>query len=378
MKTCIELHLIQQFAPSCLNRDDTNSPKDCVFGGVRRARISSQCLKRYARLWFEEEGRMPIGTRTKKLKTELAKRLAGRDPDALDRALNAFLSTYYSGMDKDQTTVLQYVSPAELDIAVACIADQWETLAAEPAKGTKSEKGKEDKEAIKKIKEALGAAQHSPDMALFGRMLAEHAERNIEAATQVAHAISTHRVEMEMDFYTAVDDLNPEGTTGAGMMGYTGFNSACFYRYALVDRGQLLTNLHDDVGLVDQVIEAFLRASIFAIPDARQHSMAAQNLPAFGLLVVRQNGAPCNLVNAFARPVTPTQHIDLIGASVSALARHWEKLNAVYGPQGAMATAVFQVDQDDHLGALAAADCGSVDTAIARLMTAVAPEGAIA
>lgn len=378
MKTCIELHLIQQFAPSCLNRDDTNSPKDCVFGGVRRARISSQCLKRYIRLWFNEQGQMPIGIRTKKLKDELAKRLAGRDPEALDRAITTFLTTYYSGMDNDQTTVLQYVSPAELDIAAKCIIEQWDALAAEPAKGGKPDKGKVDKEAMKQIKEALGAAQHSPDMALFGRMLAEHAERNIEAATQVAHAISTHRVEMELDFYTAVDDLNPEGTTGAGMMGYTGFNSACFYRYALVDCAQLHDNLGGDIALTGQVIEAFLRASIFAIPEARQHSMAAQNLPAFGLLVARQGGAPCNLANAFARPVAPAQDADLIGASVKALARHWEKLNAVYGPQGTMATAVFQVDQEAHLGALASADCGSVDAAIARVMAAATPEGAVA
>ncbi|HEY3341335.1 MAG TPA: type I-E CRISPR-associated protein Cas7/Cse4/CasC, partial [Anaerolineae bacterium] len=344
---------------------------------VRRARISSQCLKRHARLWFEAESQMPIGIRTKKLKGELAKRLEGRDPAALDRALNAFIATYYSGMDKDQTTVLQYVSPAELDIAVACITEQWETLAAEPTKGAKSDKGKEDREAMKKIKEALEAAQRSPDMALFGRMLAEHAERNIEAATQVAHAISTHRVEMELDFYTAVDDLNPEGTTGAGMMGYTGFNSACFYRYALVDRQQLLDNLVGDARLTDQVIEAFLRASIFAIPEARQHGMAAQNLPAFGLLVVRQGGAPCNLANAFAKPVVPTQDTDLISASVAALAHYWEKLNAVYGLQGAVATAVFQVDQEAHVGALAASDCGAVDAAIARVMSAATPEGAV-
>lgn len=366
MNTCIELHLLQQFAPSCLNRDDTNSPKDCTFGGVRRARISSQCLKRFARLWFRDEMSLPIAARTKRLKAQLNERFADRDAAARDTVLTTFITTYYSGMKGEETTVLQFISPAELDVAVQCITDQWETL----VKGGKPKK-------VPEIDRAIKTARQSVDIALFGRMLAEQPDRNIEAATQVAHALSTHRVEMELDFYTAVDDLNPEGTTGAGMMGYTGFNSACFYRYALLDQAQLLANLGSDAALTAQVVDAFLRAAIFAIPSARQHGMAAQNLPAFGLLVVRKGGAPCNLANAFAKPVTPGSESDLIGASVAALTRHWEKMHQVYGTQGAVATALFQVDQEGQLGTLASADCGSVEAAIARVMAAVAEEVAV-
>jgi len=364
METCIELHLIQQFAPSCLNRDDTNSPKDCIFGGVRRARISSQCLKRFARLWFRDAGMLPIAMRTKRLKSELAKRFIDRDSEALDLALATFITTYYSGMKGDETTVLQFISPDELEVAAQAVTDYWDAL----VKGDKKKDGG--------VEKAIKAAIQSADIALFGRMLAEQADRNINAATQVAHAISTHRVDMELDFYTAIDDLNPEGATGAGMMGYTGFNSACFYRYALLDRGQLLMNLRGDTTLANQVTEAFLLASVFAIPTARQHGMAAQNLPSLGLFVVHQKGTPCNLANAFAKPIFPTQDVDIIGASVSALAHHWEKLQKVYGKQGVTAVALFQVDQENYLGSLTGADCGSVDDAIARVMAALAPEGA--
>lgn len=45
----IEIHMIQNHSPSNLNRDDLGAPKTCIFGGVTRARISSQCLKRSIR-----------------------------------------------------------------------------------------------------------------------------------------------------------------------------------------------------------------------------------------------------------------------------------------------------------------------------------------
>ena len=179
-------------------------------------------------------------------------------------------------------------------------------------------------------------------------MLAEQPGRNTDGACQVAHAISTHKVDMEMDFYTAVDDLNPEEETGAGMMGVVGFNSACFYRYALVDRDQLARNLAskanrkqgkwteeltaDDYREADKVSRAFLEAMVYAIPTGKQNSFAAQNLPSFGLFVRRRGGVPVSLANAFATPVRPTkQKDDLVGLSVAALTNHWDELKEVYG-----------------------------------------------
>src|SRR5262249_33379271 len=140
------------------------------------------------------------------------------------------------------------------------------------------------------------------DLALFGRMIANLPERNVEAACQVAHAISTNKMEMEFDFYTAVDDLKPEDTAAAHMLGTVEFHSACFYRYANVDTTQLLTNLGRDADLARGTLQAFLRASVAAIPTGKQNSMAAHNPPSLVLIVVRERGQ-WNLANAFLKPI---------------------------------------------------------------------------
>lgn len=238
---------------------------------------------------------------------------------------------------------------------------------------------------LTEIEDRIKAVQVSADIALFGRMLAEQPGRNTDGACQVAHPISTHKVDMEMDFYTAVDDLNPKEETGAGMMGVVGFNSACYYRYALVDRDQLARNLarktdrangtwtqeltDDDYKKADKVIEAFLEAMVYAIPTGKQNSFAAQNLPSFGLFVRRQGGVPISLANAFAKPVRPTQHDDdLVGLSVAALTKHWDSLEEVYGEQGVTHKALFHLEQVDRLNGLAEADKTTANDAIAAVV----------
>src|SRR5208337_3145378 len=142
-------------------------------------------------------------------------------------------------MDEDKTAVLLFVSKQELDVCTSAIKNNWAALSS----------GKElDKSVATRIIDEIKRAAMSADIALFGRMLAEQPGRNTDGACQVAHPISTHKVDMEMDFYTAVDDLNPKEETGAGMMGVVGFNSACYYRYALVDRDQLARNLARKTG----------------------------------------------------------------------------------------------------------------------------------
>jgi len=190
---------------------------------------------------------------------------------------------------------------------------------------------------------------------------------------------------MEMDFYTAVDDLNPEEETGAGMMGVVGFNSACYYRYALVDRDQLARNLarktarenghwtaqleEDDYAEADKVIKAFLEAMVYAIPTGKQNSFAAQNLPSFGLFVRRTGGVPVSLANAFSKPVRPTKEDDdLVGLSVAALTRHWDDVNQVYGDQGVKATACFHLQQEGRLNSLEESDKKTVKDAIETVM----------
>jgi len=374
----IEVHLIQNFAPSNLNRDDTGQPKSATFGGFRRARISSQCSKRSTRQMWRRTNNELVGKRTKLLKTELAPKLktSGRNDEEIGTALDTFLSQFYSKMDGDKTAVLLFVSQEELATAKELIDKHWARLAA-----GKELEARDERDAAT----ALDKARTSADIALFGRMLAEQPGRNTDGACQVAHPISTHKVDMEMDFFTAMDDLNPAEEAGAGMMGVVGFNSACYYRYAVIDRDQLARNLArktertngtwkqaleaKDYEEADKVIQAFLQTIVYAIPTGKQNSFAAQNLPSFGLFVKRQGGVPVSLANAFAKPVRPTKDKDdLIGMSVNVLTRHWDALRKVYGEQGVKATSCFHIEQDDNLNSLKESDKGSVENAINAIL----------
>ena len=378
----IELHLIQNFAPSCLNRDVTNTPKDCEFGGVRRARISSQCTKHSVRAseQFGQILREIGGVRTRFLITEIAKRYSGAD-NPPDEVVKVIADIFKAGgierpevkkgeeetQEKDTTKIILFLDNTAIDDMTRVIRENWSGLA-------------DKKDAVvNKLGEILADAVKSPDIALFGRMIEVKAstpfgKRNlrVDASCQVAHAISTHRADLDLNFYTAVDDLNPASETGAGMMGETGFNSACFYRYSLLDRKQLADNLGDE-RLADDVIRAFIEASVRAIPTGKQNSFAAQNPPSFGLVVVRKNGSPCSLANAFASPVRviPGGDEDLVGVSIQALDKLHSGMKRVYGDSDIVGEAVFQINYDDRLGNLAAMDKGSLAAAIDAAMEAV-------
>jgi CRISPR system Cascade subunit CasC len=352
MTMFVELHMLQSFSPANLNRDDTNNPKDCEFGGVRRARISSQCIKRAIRTSpvFAATTRVEIGTRTKRLLNDLLlPKLvgAGKAEEEAIAVLERFLPGYASKLDPKsgegrKTVVLLYVSEQETDAIVQALVDAWEDLP--------------DKKVMAKLVRGL-VKQHqrqtsAPDIALFGRMLAEKPELGLDAACQVAHAISTHRVTMEMDFYTAVDDLNPEETAGAGMMGFVGFDSACFYRYARIDWGQLVHNLNGDADLARRTVEGFLRAAVAAVPSGKQNSFAAYNPPSLLLGVVREDGMGWSLANAFERPVRPHRDSGLVGPSVDAMDAYWGRLCQVYGTDTLTRTAVLALDPDLPLDSL--------------------------
>jgi len=369
----VELHMIQNFSPANLNRDDTNNPKDCEFGGTRRARISSQCLKRAIRISpvFEEMTMVKIGTRTKRLVHLLSKRLieAGKLEKEAIRVLTKFVPQYASKLDKKdkegkKTAVLLYLSESEIDSLAQSLLENWEQLA--------------DEKALKKLVNTLVKAHRghtsAPDIALFGRMLAEKPELGLEAACQVAHAISTHRVTMEMDFYTAVDDLNPDDTAGAGMMGFTGFDSACFYRYARIDWKQLLQNLNGDADLARRTVEGFLRAAVEAVPSGKQNAFAANNPSSFLLAVVREDGMGWSLANAFERPVRPRRDSGLVAPSVEALDAYWSRLCQVYGADRLTRVAALSLDPDLLLEHLAADQIESLDEWI-EAVTGALPAG---
>ena len=390
----IELHLIQSFPPSCLNRDATGSPKDCEFGGARRARVSSQCFKRAMRSFFREHNLVPVGERTKRLRDALLPKLADLAPDdsaTLEAAIDAFIHAFYSKNDAkkaEHAAVLLFLSQTEIEEIAQIVRENWDELrkagaarlkkmAEIDAKSGKNkaksidEQGGDDDAATsgapvadgdgkykdlppvkfdskleKTIVERLKNAAISSDIGLFGRMLAEHTEHKIEAACQVAHAISTHAVTPELDFFSAVDDLNTDDA-GAGMLGVTGFNAAVFYRYALLDFDALRKNLGDDNAAATQTVRAFLEAFIEAIPTGKQNSMAAQNLPSLGFFVVRESGAPCSLVNAFCTPVRLNKERGLLDQSVEKLANYWKKTVGVYGDEGVVAQPFFSLVDDE-------------------------------
>ncbi|MBX5446266.1 type I-E CRISPR-associated protein Cas7/Cse4/CasC [Sphaerobacter sp.] len=347
----VELHIIQNFAPSNLNRDDTGAPKDCQFGGYRRARISSQALKRAIRMTFGEENLLPEESRarrTKRIAGALVERLVARGKDAAEAAavveaaiqgIGLSFEKPKEGDTEKKTQYLLFLGQREINaLADVCLA-HWDTLVdvapnADAASERDAKKAKKANKAAlpKQVQLALLDALdgRSADVALFGRMLADLPEKNIDAASQVAHAISTHRVATEFDFYTAVDDLKPDDTAGADMLGTVEFNSACFYRYSNIDVDQLVDNLGGDVDLARTTVEAFLWASIHAIPTGKQNSMAAQNPPSFVMAVVRDRGL-WSLANAFVNPVAPAHDGDLIERSVDALEAYWSNLVRVYG-----------------------------------------------
>lgn len=337
MSLFVEFHLIQNFAPSNLNRDDTGAPKDAIFGGHRRARLSSQCFKRAMRLHAAATDAIPTefqGVRTKKLKQLLEARLAelGRQETG-PRIEEALAGAGLKLTDEGKTEYLLFLGQGEVEGFAQLIHKHWDALGAAPAvDGKKSKKEAKANVPVEVVKEAktLLDGRKAVDVALFGRMLADMPGVNQDAACQVAHAISTHKVEREFDYFTAVDDKGDEDETGAGMIGQVEFNSATFYRYAVIDAAKLLENLHNDKELALTGIGAFAQAMGRAIPTGKQNTFAAHNPPAFVGVVLR-HASPFNLANAFEKPVWPKNDQALTALSVEKLAKHDAEVTAVYG-----------------------------------------------
>jgi CRISPR system Cascade subunit CasC len=348
MKTIIEIHALQNFAPSNLNRDDTGAPKDALFGGTRRARVSSQCLKRSVRQYFQglvEQDALAsddVAFRTKRLLDDLVKSLVnnGRDKDEAEQKARLALGAMELTVKEDgKTEYLLFLGQREISGIADIIHEKWDSITASdsvPAEGKKPGKAKKQaaQSADPELKKALDKVFNGGkalDVALFGRMLADMPEKNQHAACQVAHALSTHSVEREFDFYTAVDDLKPEDSAGADMIGTVEFNSACFYRYAVVDWEKLVENLQNDRELAAKGLRAFLEGFVVAEPTGKQNTFAAHNPPEFVAVTVRRNAAPRNLANAFETPIRVKKDESLTRKSAEELAKKAQTLQAAFG-----------------------------------------------
>jgi CRISPR system Cascade subunit CasC len=342
---------LQNFAPSNLNRDDTGAPKDAFFGGTRRARVSSQCLKRSIRRHFASlvEQKVlatdDVAVRTKRVLEALTKSLVAQGHDeaeAEEKARLTLAAMELSVKEDGKSEYLLFLGKREISEIARIIAEKWDSVTAFAKAPTEGKKpGKAKKQAaqsadpeLKKALEKVFNGGKAVDVALFGRMLADMPEKNQDAACQVAHAISTHAVEREFDFYTAVDDLKPEDTAGADMMGTVEFNAACFYRYAVVDWDKLVDNLQGDKELAAKGLRAFLEGFVVAEPTGKQNTFAAHNPPEFVAVSVRRNTSPRNLANAFETAVRVKKDESLTRKSAEELAKKAEALQVAFGGEG--------------------------------------------
>ena len=346
MKTIIEIHALQNFAPSNLNRDDTGAPKDALFGGTRRARVSSQCHKRSIRQYFDQKKNDgffspdELAVRTKRVYQAIAELLDGKHDKAevLAKAETALSYIKLKAAEGGKTQYLLFLGKREVTALADTIHEFWKQIVPVAEESNEKGKGKSKKavasgapKEIQKHIDAIFNGGKAVDVALFGRMLADMPEKNQNAACQVAHAISTHSVEREFDFYTAVDDLKPEDTAGADMMGTVEFNSACFYRYAVVDWEKLVANLQGDTELATKGLRAFLEGFVVAEPTGKQNTFAAHNPPEFIAVSVRRNTAPRNLANAFETAVFTKKGESLTRKSAEELAKKAKALQSAFG-----------------------------------------------
>lgn len=291
----IEFHILQSFPVTCLNRDDVGAPKTAMIGGVSRARVSSQCWKRAVRLAMHEVSGVDLGIRTKLLSDLIAaecKKLGASEEQALacgDKIEKIFIKSDSKKKDDAESTdskadTLMFLAPAEITL----LATKFKEADFNPEKVIDDAKHPEKN--LEKIlgKKAFAQADtlDGLDIALFGRMVAQAPLMNVEAAASFAHAISTHRVSNEVEFFTAVADYSKDNQ-GSAHMGSLEFNSATYYRYVSLDLGQLYESLGGDQ-FFNQAIAAFIKALYVAVPSARQTSQAGACIWDFATVLVRK------------------------------------------------------------------------------------------
>jgi CRISPR system Cascade subunit CasC len=362
----IEFHILQSFPVTCLNRDDVGSPKSCSVGGTTRARVSSQCWKRQVRLAMHELG-IIHGARTKLISEMIAK--ACQTKGASDEQAKAcgdkieqifikkkeekkpkkakegdIVEEITDGANHDKTDTLLFLSPKEIGIlAEAFLKEEFNPDKVIIQKDPKKQ-AKEMAALIGNVSEAVDAL----DIVLFGRMVAQAAELNVEAACSFAHAISTHKVSSEVEFFTAVDDLQTE--QGAGHMGSLEFNSATYYRYISLNLGQLYESLAGQS--LPDAIEAITKALFLAVPSARQTTMSGASSWDFAKVFVRKGQ---RLQVPFETAVK-SKDGGFLQPSIQALTDYLSKKEKLHGSLfGKQAEYTFGEDENFSIDALVAA-----------------------
>lgn len=302
MSIYVDIHVLQTIPPSCVNRDDMGSPKTAIYGGTRRARISSQAYKYamrkdFKKIFSEEE----LGVRSREVAKQIAKEIVAIDSTISEeeaikkatKALNVMEIKTEAVKKKDDTEENDKIEQTKVLLFIS--NKQAKNLAKLICEGVK------DKKAY------IKALQDNPsiDIALFGRMVAKVPALSFDAAAQVAHAISTHTIQNEYDYFTAVDDLQDDDNAGAGHLGTVEFNSSTLYRYANVNVTELsktLDGVSDAADVVKKYVEAFVRS----MPTGKENTFANRTFPDAVYVTVR-NDQPVNLCGAFEKPVRASE-----------------------------------------------------------------------
>lgn len=339
----IQFHILQNYSPSNLNRDDTGAPKDAVFGGVRRGRISSQCLKRSIRrstAFIEAFAENDLlGTRTRRLpylvRTEL-ERLGVVEPELseiVSKLSGVGRESGKTSPDEEEIVEKEAEVKEKEDMVKQLIfigKNEIGPMAEKLLKIYKRMGSKEwNKADISKLTKELGLSQpKSVDIAMFGRMTTSDAFEDVSAAVQVAHAISTNALNQEFDYFTAVDDLSQE--PGAGMIGDIEFNSSTYYKYVNIHWEELVSNLGGDIQVAIQGVLALLDAVVTAQPTGKQNTFAAFNLPDLVLVEVTNRNLPVSYANAFLKPVRASHETTLMENSVRQLTDYVSKVSGAF------------------------------------------------
>ena len=319
----IDIHILQTVPPSNINRDDTGSPKTARFGGVKRARVSSQAWKKATRDLFpdvlEED---EIGQRTLYTADLIAgfvtELLPDADQDQAAKAAANALSATGVKVEGNATKYLLFVSPGQAKALAELAVHAIETGDAI------------DKKAAKEILDVKKRpALNAVDIAMFGRMVADAPDLNVDASVQVAHAIGIGKMEPEFDYFTAMDDRSPEDTAGAAMIETTEFTSATMYRYANIDVLHLCENL-GSARAACKGVEAFLRAFVMSMPTGKQNSFANRTLPAAVVIQLR-NTQPVSLANAYEKPVEARNGKSQVEIGCERLAAQEKAIDAAFG-----------------------------------------------
>lgn len=326
MTSFVQFHVLTAYPPSNPNRDDQGRPKQATIGGAPRLRLSSQSLKRALResSYFANDLAGHTGTRTKRLHEKLHARLiAGGAGETEARKAAEKVAALFGKLEAPKknapeqmrATTLAFISPEEWALA--------EELATKILAGEELPDGKDLK------KRVLRRADGAVDIAMFGRMLADDPAFNRDAAVQVGHAITTHRVLAEDDWFSAVDDLKTrDEDAGAGHLGELGFGSGVYYLYACISVDLLIENLAGDAALAAEGAGALTRALATASPGGKRNSFAHNPRAAF-MRVECGTAQPRDLTGAFFSPV---KGADILAASIAALGQTADRIDAAYGP----------------------------------------------